>query len=259
MINEARKSQIPIFVVNLKKDVERRRQVEGELKKINAEFVMTEAVCGKEISLEELKKHYDKEKAESYRTSLTLGEVGCSLSHISIYDKIIAEGISYALILEDDATLSPDVMPVIDSLTKAISPERSAVVLLTHVNRYTKRKSIPLTASHFLVSPISRHVWRAHGYFVTLTAARRMKEFLYPVWAQADDWRLLEKKDVISLHAVAPYCIGLSECSSNLELDRKSKKRPPFRWNVFFDKNICEQLKKLLWPFLRVVRQKRTW
>ncbi len=94
------------FVINLDKDVERMHFMHEQLTKLNIPYTRESAVYGKNYqpSLAE----YDEVQAlEKGRHALLPGEIGCALSHAHVIQKIVAEKISYALILEDDVEL-PD-------------------------------------------------------------------------------------------------------------------------------------------------------
>ncbi|MEQ4924801.1 glycosyltransferase family 25 protein [Proteus hauseri] len=44
-----------------------------------------------------------------YLNGMTHGVLGCSLSHLKVYEKIVSEKIALALILEDNAKLSENI------------------------------------------------------------------------------------------------------------------------------------------------------
>ncbi len=44
---------------------------------------------------------------EKYKKDLNVGEIGCYLSHVKAWQKIVDEKLDYAIILEDDFKLSP--------------------------------------------------------------------------------------------------------------------------------------------------------
>lgn len=74
------------FVVNLKQSMDRRERMINVLKNFPYQYEFFEAVDGRKI--ENLSEVYDERKAVCfYKKSLKLGEIGCALSHISIYKK----------------------------------------------------------------------------------------------------------------------------------------------------------------------------
>lgn len=80
-----------VFVISLKNSIERREYITKlfNLEKINFEFF--DAVNGKEM------------KKEIYSdNALNPGEIGCLLSHLNIYKRIVDLSINQSLIFEDD-------------------------------------------------------------------------------------------------------------------------------------------------------------
>ena len=72
---------------------------------------MVDAVDGRELKLDQLVADgiYNPEKAdEAFSRQLSLPEIGCSMSHYNIYQKIVERNDPVSLVLEDDALLLPD-------------------------------------------------------------------------------------------------------------------------------------------------------
>ena len=105
-----------IFVINLKRDVEKKKHIIKEFEKNNLKFEFFEAIDGK--SLKEFPidlNWYD----PWYHYHITMGEVGCALSHISLWKKMIKENIQKAIIFEDDIhILHKDMMDIINQIPK---------------------------------------------------------------------------------------------------------------------------------------------
>jgi glycosyl transferase family 25 len=252
---------ISCFAINLPKDRARRENIEKEFCDSGLPLTVVEAVNGKALPREHMAEVYDGKRAQAHFRELTVGEIGCALSHLSVYKRIIEGGMPHALVVEDDARLSPAVAPLLESLCDAIPADEPSVTLLTYVKYYTMKAICPLAGGHILTRPVSRHLWLAHGYFVTLEAAKRMYGALYPVWLPADHWRVFEQKKIVAVRAVVPYCIGLSDFAqnSNLEAQRLVRPRHPGRFGDIWQFRVKDQLKKLAWPFLKIRRQEQTW
>ncbi|MGC8170086.1 glycosyltransferase family 25 protein, partial [Salmonella enterica] len=67
------------------------------------------AVDGRLLSEEELSVRYDRARAIEESHDLTRGEIGCALSHHGVYCEMVRQGITHALVLEDDARLNDQV------------------------------------------------------------------------------------------------------------------------------------------------------
>jgi glycosyl transferase family 25 len=251
---------VSCFVINLEKDTERREQISRQLESLGIPYTIFGAVYGKALTPEEMQAHYDKARAISTSHDMTPSEIGCALSHIFIYKKMVAEGIPYALILEDDAKLSEDLPGILSGLTAQFKSSDPVATMLTHVKKYKQRNASPLGERHQVVSIYGTPVC-AHGYFITQAAAKKFLDNLYPVWTVADDWAVFDKA-FATIKAVVPYCIGLSDFAklSNLQEERDSiklKRSLGFHLHHIFYHKFINQI--FVRPFQRVATQKETW
>src|SRR4051812_12010733 len=94
-----------IFVISLKTAQQRRAQIDTQLKRLGLCYEMVDAVDGRVLTEEELKAVTDYERVQGDRKWLNNGAIGCALSHIKAYRRIVETGAPYALVLEDDALL----------------------------------------------------------------------------------------------------------------------------------------------------------
>jgi glycosyl transferase family 25 len=212
-----------IFVINLEQEAERRKEMRRQLDALGAAFEFVAAVDGRSLSAVELAENYDTAKAKREREVMTLPEIGCALSHLAVYRKVVAENLPGALILEDDAKLSGDTLTVANRLSALIPPDEARVVLLNHVPRYLRRSRMPLTATHSLVQPHSL-CWCAHGYFVTRTAAARLLDKLHPVWITIDHWRRVQETDAVTVSAVTPFVVSLAPAAEHSSIANRGVK-----------------------------------
>ncbi len=98
----------PIWVINLRRSVNRHNFIRAELDRLDLDYELVEAVDGRELGPEELSAIYNPSAAvELIRRELTLGEVGCSLSHLRLYQRQVEEGHEEVVILEDDVNIDP--------------------------------------------------------------------------------------------------------------------------------------------------------
>lgn len=96
-------SQIPVFVINLQSSPERFQYAEQQLLALGIQPIRFNAVYGKDLTLQEIDACYDKPaNKQRFRRSLSLGEIGCYLSHRGIWQLMLAQNIEMAIVLEDD-------------------------------------------------------------------------------------------------------------------------------------------------------------
>ncbi|KAI3609425.1 Beta-1,4-galactosyltransferase [Cupriavidus necator H850] len=254
---------IGAYVINLDTARERRERISGQLAGLGIPFQVFRAVDGRVLAEEEVASKYDAAAAAARYRPMSRGEVGCGLSHLGVYRKMLDDGAAFALVLEDDASLGPDLASVLADLESRLDPDRAEVVLLSHVDKYTRWGARRLGGERRLVRRYGEW-WLAHGYVVTRVAAQRLLAGLQPLWCAADYWSAFEKQGLVSVSAVVPYCIGLTELAetSSLETHRadldatdKAQRSIGYYLRRYVYQRFLFQL--IVRPFLRVARQKR--
>ncbi|MDX3904356.1 MAG: glycosyltransferase family 25 protein [Pigmentiphaga sp.] len=256
---------IGAYVINLEQAAERRRAIARQLDRLGVPFTTCTAVDGRLLDEAQRARLYDERAAARLYRRLSPGELGCALSHLEVYRRMLADGASHALVLEDDAALGDRLPAVLAQVEQAVAPDDPTVVLLSHVDKYTRWGSRQLGAHGRLVGRYG-HWWRAHGYVVTRAAAQRLLDGLVPVWSAADYWAAFEKRGIVQVKAVVPYCIGLSDLaadssleSTRFDLDAADKARRSVGYYLhrYLYQRFLYQV--LVRPFLRVAKQRKTW
>lgn len=99
----------PIFVLTLEGDEERRQPLLDQLKKMGLQWRLIFGVDGRKGLPPEYEAMIDREAAQNrLNRPMTDPELACALSHRHIYNLVLEEGLSGAVVLEDDAILWPD-------------------------------------------------------------------------------------------------------------------------------------------------------
>jgi len=245
-----------VFVINLARSTERRASMEQQLSRLNLDYEIVEAVDGSQLSYTDIMR-----ETRPLNYALSCGEVGCALSHINVYRRIASEAIPMALILEDDALLNCESVVVMSEIEKRnIQPP--TVTLLTEISQYIDSPTSSLSERRNIYDVLEAS--RSHGYIINQSAAKKLIEFLYPVWMVADRWQTLREYSVCNLEAVIPPVIKRSEHSetSTIQIyDNGSKwlddKKTALWEEIKKDRPLKIKLKRCLWtslvrPFLKV-------
>lgn len=214
--------QIPAFVINLDTEIERKSYMSQQLQALGMGFEIVSAVKGKALAPAVVGTVYDEQKTLAVQGKpLSLGEIGCALSHLSVYRRMIENDMPASLILEDDAQLNTDLSKVLQPLAKAITAETKPVVyLLTHLIRYKARPAQPIAPGY------SRHpmvdACCAHGYLINKAAAKEMLQLFNPITYPIDAWKRIAETGRITIYGLNPYVIGHSRLAkdSNIEQAR---------------------------------------
>lgn len=188
-----------IFVISLERSTQRRKLIQERLSKLGLEFEIITAVDGRNLTESEV---ILATRPLSY--AIERGEIGCSLSHLSVYARMIAGDVRSALILEDDAIPSQDLPGILNHLERE-SVDEPLVTILTPPGQYVAHADQQLSNAysiHRLVEGTG-----AYGYVVNLAAAEKLIRFLYPVWMVSDRWQLIKENAVCEIRCVVPPVI----------------------------------------------------
>lgn len=110
---------------------------------LKIDYQIQEAVVGKNLTDQEILEYVNLKSCDArlgYRISNNL--IGSGLSHRKIYQKMMSEGIEWALILEEDAILSDFNRDEISKIISEISNEPTIIQLFSRAARLMKNKSI---------------------------------------------------------------------------------------------------------------------
>lgn len=203
-----------IYVISLRTSYDRRAVMTEQMKRLSLFFEFVDGIDGKSLSNDELSKVYDHKKA--YRQEgrcFTKGEIGAALSHLKVYKKIIEENIPYALILEDDAWLTPSIAKVIEAIDQKLFYEINGVFLMQEMKVGSFKKNgnrISIIGDLFFFKEVKSACW-AHAYLVTKKAARSLISALTPVAHTADSWGWLIRHQIVNV-----YCMNRTLSTQNI-------------------------------------------
>ncbi len=200
-------NNVPLYVVNLESQPERRRFMESQLAALPDGFRIEwiRAVDGRALSETEIRADYD--PAIAVRTTgrpLNRGEIGCALSHRAIYRRMIEVQEPFAVVLEDDVALGEEFPEVCLALAQQVDPERPRIFLLGNffVPSVWKR---PLRGTPFRLA----RAWRGRStlaYALSSAAARALNSAQTPIRRAADWWPDLERNGIIETWGIHPPC-----------------------------------------------------
>ena len=209
-------AQIPCFVVNLAAATQRREAMGQLLAQHGIAPRWFDAVDGRVMSDDEIAKHFAADLAAQVYGPMSRAEIGCALSHLSIYRLMVEQGIASAVILEDDVDLAPDFATLLDEragLSSLFSGAEPAMVQLTHVRRGHRFGARRI--GHYAIVRPHGGVWLTSGYFITLAAAKRILAGAHPVRTVADHWLYFEREGFVKLHALTPNAVWESALSQD--------------------------------------------
>jgi glycosyl transferase family 25 len=194
---------VKIFVITLSDENERQIFIETQLNAAGLPFEFFYGIDGKRLEPEDINSSYDAEKCGNYyrkragtKKNLTIGEIGCSLSHRSIYNKIVKENIQRAIILEDDVIVNGNFKTVVDLLNN-INIDGYIIKLDVPSSDKIKTSVLPwhkikLNHEYCLQQTITSlsFTW---GYYIDIKAAVIMNNLTEKIFLPADEWEYYMK------------------------------------------------------------------
>ncbi len=202
---------VPAFTICLDREVERKRYIAQHLSDFNIAFEFSNAVDGRMLSLKQKNEVYASKKAELMRgRKLADGEIGCFLSHYTIWQEMIKKNIATALVVESDAVFCRESVTSINALTAGQYDWE--LVMLYY------RECFPSFWGQERITPQSKLVRFANkcscttAYLLTLSGAKKLVEKAMPICLPVDDYMtggFINKG--IDTFAVYPRTIHLTE------------------------------------------------
>lgn len=159
----------PVFVISLKRAADRRASCRRALNRIGLDFEFFDAIEGARLGDDELEAAYDAEKnARQYKRPLSRPEIGCYLSHYTLWRRIVDRNLEGAVILEDDFEADASLKKVVDEI--GCASLNGALVKLFARKPCMGLTVAPLKEQRRLVAP-NRVPGLTLGYALDRTAA----------------------------------------------------------------------------------------
>ena len=191
------------FVINLAHRVDRWKFITAELKKTKIEiFFRFPAVVGAEQNLDQcfqkgvispfgLSRLKLPQHEKIWGMDLTLGGLGCALSHIEIWKIIIALQLEKAMVVEDDTEFAPDFLRRFSCVVREF-PVDWELVFLSGLD-------VQHQCPQLLVSPHLSHVPQLYRttnlYLITHKGAKELLKYCCPMHFQLDTQMTLNAEE----------------------------------------------------------------
>lgn len=168
-----------IYVIAINHSAEKYNDIKKRLNELELiKDISFEIVHGHNAFTEKLPKDakaYDKWKLDSsdnptdnpyWQNDVTTGEIGCALSHISVWNKIVEDGVSRALVLEEDFIAHKPIKTLYEPM---------AAWDYMYLGRYVFDRSEDVKLDDQWVRPGLSY--NTHAYVVTNTGAKKLIDY----------------------------------------------------------------------------------
>lgn len=236
-----------ILVINLDSSEDRLLSMGNQLAELGMDFERIAGVRGSELSEEEKSAVYDRQvNIKKYYKLLNDGEIGCYLSHVRCYEKIVSDQLDFALILEDDAILTPDIVKFIDQID--CLEKNWDYVKLSHGRKQKDIQNTTVLIDNLAIGNTAKLPSTTTGQFVSLNGASKLIKHALPVARPIDiDIQYWFEKELKCL-VVRPFPVLNGDFGSEINVveDRRLTQKSRWRrilqkvnyeWNLFRHRN----------------------
>lgn len=154
-----------------------------------------------------------------YSPNFNSGQIGCALSHIDAYRKLIESDDSCSFIVEDDVILPLQIDDLLDEIEDVIQEDEIFFLYNRNISRceYSSVNSINLKNGKFYRPMSTKDIRTAAAYVVGKEAAKRLSNLNQNVVSVADNWNMFYENGAFSNSFVlVPNAIKMAQFPSTI-------------------------------------------
>lgn len=224
--------KIKTFIINMTEDIDRKQYMSKECEKfsniLDIEFI--DAIDGRLLENTIIEEYYDEISAfKKLGRGLKLGEIGCCLSHIQIYKKIIEEKLEYCLILEDDVIIDKNLSKFLEQIDSLHI--RWELILLGHYSCYIDSIEISSPVSiwnqyklrqGYKLCRLLDYGYGTHGYIINRKGTEKLLEHLKTFYMPIDHYTANRK--ILNVFSLLPTLVKVNtNFDSNINQTKRTK------------------------------------
>lgn len=186
-----------VFVINLDRNTDRLKAVSERLQARGVAFERFPAVDGRALDAAVRRRVHSRVRTLFARGfGMTPGEIGCTLSHLKVYQRIVDENLDAACVMEDDASPEPGFAEGLGRIEAQLDASRPQVILLAPI--LYPEPEVP-EGLHRLEDAMF-----ADAYVITRPAAAAILRANSPVRCMSDFWGYLKRRAGFELYQLGP-------------------------------------------------------
>ncbi len=221
-----------VQVISLKSETKRREHIQTMFSKLGVSYEFFDA-----INKQQALALCHKQGLNYQDDSLTMGELGCFMSHYLLWEKIINEDLPYMLIFEDDVIVSPNIVQFINNID--IIMQRFDVIKLETMLTKTIYDSNVVQVANFQFQKIKTEHMGLAGYVISRNVAKILIKTIQQegIYQPIDHYLFsdfIEKKDNFDIYQITP-ALSIQEdilhkgknsvLTSTLESERRDRRK----------------------------------
>lgn len=216
----------PFWVIGLAAARNRRDFVTRGFAELDVDFETIDAVDGSRLTAADRNRYSQWRSLFHAGRGLSAGELGCALSHLEAYRRIVEAQIPEVVIFEDDVQPTRDLLRLLRA--PAAFPPDSDVLNFDPLSPSARPTPVgaPLLDGKYQVCTYRRNPYGTACYRIRLTAAHRLLDVAYPVRMTADDLVFRPRPARISWYGVEPSVVVRGDMRSELVARSDAVTRP---------------------------------
>lgn len=245
------KLNLTIWIINLERSKDRFSSMVALMDKYALEHEFIKAVDGQMLSKATINKYYSPIRAFfNCARTLNRGEIGCALSHIRCWERIIQHDLKEVLILEDDIFFE-------DNLIQVLKRRQDFPKDWEFINLKTDVQKIPFGQAiykDYRMAQFNRFHNRLAAYMINRKGAEKLLKMVFPIRMPIDgstgrDY-LCNKK----AYGIFPESVYLLDIKSTIQIEDLDKIKTTSGWKKIvikiatkiFTKKIAHRIEKEL-------------
>ena len=207
----------PIYVISLARAAARRAAVRERLDALGLGYEVVNAVDGA-VADPALYRHRLRQDLARRRRKreLSIGEIGCYLSHYQLWQRIVAEQTECALVLEDDAAPNGDFAAVVGGLLE-VGVHWDVVILHTHRAKEIQTIARGVGGTKTDLGRSTSEIYGTAGYLIRPRAARKLLHVCREISEQVDVAWSKWWRTGLAFYCVKPAVVLEAEEESTIE------------------------------------------
>jgi glycosyl transferase, family 25 len=198
------------FAIGHPRFAERYVHIKGQLEQIVGDKYTILGIDGRALSESET-------AASRGREGISLGQLGCALSHLEAYKRMIALGLPHGFVVEDDAVLPQNLNEIIQEVLPYL-PRDGVISFFSPrpaLSLYSIRDA-PVTRFGSVVSPVGTlNIHTTTAYLISAEAAKKIIRCNFPVRHLADHWWAFRENGGLGrVHLLVPMPCGIKHFES---------------------------------------------
>lgn len=232
---------IKTFAISLESAADRRAHLVEGLSKFNIDFELFPAVLGSAVDRSSAE-IYDEDQYEirnncfsktTIKGKLNDGELGCALSHLRVYQKILDAGLPGAIVLEDDFIAYNNFPQVFAAILEQI-PQADIINAFATRRKglrnfwFRRERQVTMDCKNFTFFRAGipgldwllnrrRRVDSCRCYYISSRACRRLIDLGYPVRMEADRLTGMAAYNKLKIYMVEPFLSSDGNFASIIE------------------------------------------